>query len=126
MRVVALVIVSDKNAPPTASIFSWEILINMLVFHSMITKNGGLDPPMVNVPETPCWHSLALLLGLLYPSNSTKECQSIGHNIYIYYLEAHESIIVAFHLEVFGYRSFIFSQRKAWCKVSRRDLDKIT
>jgi hypothetical protein len=98
----------------------------LLAFLSMITKNGGLDPPMVTIPKTPCWHSLALVLGLVYPSNSTKECQPIGHNVYRYYPQAHGSIVVAFHPEVFGYRSFIFSQRKAWCKVSSRDMDKIT
>jgi hypothetical protein len=81
---------------------------------------------MVTVLETPCWHSLALLLGLVYPSNNTKECQPIGHNVYRYYPQAHGSIVVAFHPEVFGYHSFIFSQRKAWCKVSSRDMDKIT
>jgi hypothetical protein len=81
----------------------------MLVFLSKITKNGGLDPPMITVPETPCWHYLALLLGLVYPSNSTKECEPIGHNIYRFYPQAHGSIIVAFHPEVFEYRLFIFS-----------------
>ena len=60
-------------------------------------------------------HSLASLLELGYPSNNTKECQLIGHNVYRGYSQVHESIVVAFHLEVLsGYRYLYFSHRKAW------------
>jgi hypothetical protein len=72
-----------------------------------------------------CWHSLASLLELVYPSNNTKECQPIGHNVYRGYPQVHGSIVVAFYPEVFGYHSFIFSQRHC-VKVSSRDMDKIT
>jgi hypothetical protein len=40
--------------------------------------------------------------------------------------QAHGYIVVEFHLEVFEYHSFIFSQRKVWCKVSSMDMVKIT
>jgi hypothetical protein len=67
-----------------------------------------------NSVRNACWHSLASLLELVYPSNGTKECQLIGHNVYRGYPQAHGSIVIAFHPEVFGYHSF------------SRDMDKIT
>ena len=42
------------------------------------------------------------------------------------YPQAHGAIIVAFHPEVFRVSLFIFSQRKARCKDSSIDINKIT
>jgi hypothetical protein len=72
------------------------------------------------------WHSLALLLELVYPSNSTKECQLIGHYVYRGYLQAHGSIVVAFHREVLlGYRYLYFSKGRHGSKSSSMDMSKI-
>jgi hypothetical protein len=80
------------------------------------SQKMGLKPIPGHGVRNACWHFLASLLELVHPSNGTKEYQPIGHNVYKGYPQAHRPIIVAFHLKVFGYRSFIFSQRKAWCK----------
>jgi hypothetical protein len=47
-------------------------------------------------------------------------------NDYRKYTQAHGSIVVAFHPELFRVSLFIFSQRKAWCKDSSMDMNKIT
>jgi hypothetical protein len=79
-----------------------------------------------NSVRNACWHSLALLLELVYPSNSTKECQLIGHDIYRGYLQVHESIVVAFHPKVLsGYRYLYLSKGRHGSKSSSMDMSKI-
>jgi hypothetical protein len=97
-----------------------------LAFLNTITNNGGFTSTQGNSVRNACWHSQASLLELVYPSSNTKECQSIGHNIYIGYPQAHESIVVAFHLEVLlGYRYLYFPERKHGSKISSMDMSKI-
>jgi hypothetical protein len=63
-----------------------------------------------------CWHFLAQSLGLMFPNNGTRNAVTIFLNTCRNTPQAYGYIIVAFYPEVFGYRSFIFSQRKAWYK----------
>jgi hypothetical protein len=89
-------------------------------------QEWGFRPTYGNGVRNICWHSLASLLELVYPSSNTQECQSIGHNIYRGYLQAHGSIVVAFHLEVLsGYRYLYFSIGKHGSKSSYMDMSKI-
>jgi hypothetical protein len=68
-----------------------------------------------NSVRNACWYSIASLLELVYPSSNTQECQSIGHNIYRGYPQAHGSVVVAFHSgSIIRVLLFIFSCRKAW------------
>ena len=55
-----------------------------------------------------------------------RNTNTIVLNDYTKYLQAHGSIVVAFHPEVFRVSLFIFSQRKVWCKESSMDMNKIT
>jgi hypothetical protein len=92
----------------------------------MITKNGGFKSILGNSVRNACWHSLASLLELVYPSSNTKECQPIGHNIYRGYPQAQESIIVAFHSEVLPeYHYFYFHIGRHGSKSSSMDMSKI-
>jgi hypothetical protein len=98
----------------------------LLAFLNMITKNGGFKSIPGNGVRNACWHSLASLLELVYPSSNTKECQPIGHNVYRDYPHAHGSIIVAFHPEVLlGYRYLYFSVGRHGNKSSSMDMSKI-
>ena len=79
-----------------------------------------------NDARNACWHSLASLLELGYPSNNTKECQLIGHNIYRGYPQAHESIFVAFHPEVLsGYLYLYFPIGRHGNMISSMSMRKI-
>jgi hypothetical protein len=49
-------------------------------------------------------------------SNDARNSLTIVLNDYRKYPQAHGSIVVVFHLEVFRVSLFIFSQRKAYCK----------
>ena len=85
-----------------------------------------LSPSSITMSRNVCWHSLASLLELVYPSNNTKECQQIGHNVCRGYLQVHGSIIVAFHLEVLsGYRYLYFLVGRHGNKISSMDMSKI-
>jgi hypothetical protein len=98
----------------------------VLAFLNMITKNGGFKSIPGNGVRNACWHSLALLLELVYPSNDTKECQPIGHNVYRGYPQAHGSIVVAFHPEVLSvYRYLYFPIGRLGSKSSSMDMRKI-
>ena len=55
-----------------------------------------------------------------------RNTNTIVLNDYRKYPQVHGSIVVAFHLEVFRVSLFIFSQRKARCKESNMDMNKIT
>jgi hypothetical protein len=92
----------------------------------MITKNGGFTSTQGNGVRNTRWDSLASLLELVYPRSNTKECQPKGHNVYRGYLQAHGSIVVAFHPEVLsGYRYLYFSIGRHGSKSSSMDMSKI-
>jgi hypothetical protein len=98
----------------------------LLAFLNTITKNEGFKSIPSNSVRNACWHFLALLLELVYPSNNTKECQPIGHNIYRGYPQVHGSIVVAFHLEVLpGYHYLYFPIGRHGSKSSSMDMSKI-
>jgi hypothetical protein len=98
----------------------------LLAFLNMITNNGGFTSTQGNGVRNACWHSLASLLELVYPSNNIKECQLIGHNVYRGYPQAHRSIIVAFHLEVLsGYCYLYFLVGRHGSKSSSMDMSKM-
>ena len=88
----------------------------LLAFLNAITKYGVFKFIPGNSSRNACWRFLALPLGFVFPSNGTRKAMTVFLNAYRNILQAHRYIVVAFHPEVFGYRSFIFSQRKAWCK----------
>ena len=73
-----------------------------------------------------CWHFLASSLGLVFPRNGTRNALTIFLNANRNIPQAYGYIVVAFLPEIFGYHSFIFSQRMALLKVSSRDMDDIT
>jgi hypothetical protein len=98
----------------------------LLAFLNTITKNGDFESIPGNDIKNACWHSLALLLELVYPSNNTKECQPIGHHVYRGYPQAHGSIVIAFHPEVLsGYRYLYFPIGRHGSKSSSMDMSKI-
>jgi hypothetical protein len=89
-------------------------------------QEWGFWPTHGNSVRNACWHSLASLLELVYPSSNTQECQPIGHNIYRGYSQAHRSIVVAFHPEVLlGYRYLYFPVGRHGIKSSSMDMSKI-
>jgi hypothetical protein len=97
-----------------------------LVFLNTVTKNGGLKSIPGNGVRNACWHSLASLLELVYPSSNTKQCQPIGHNVYRGYPQAHRSIVVTFLPEVLlGYRYLYFLVGRHGSKSSSMDMSKI-
>jgi hypothetical protein len=84
-----------------------------------------LSPSPGNSVRNTYWHSLASLLELVYPSNNTKECQLIGHNIYRCYPQALRSIIVTFHPEVLsGYRYLYFPKGRHGNMISSMNMSK--
>ena len=84
--------------------------------HQVASPNGLTPLPRQWSMGEPCWQFLASLLGFVFSNNGTRNALTIFLNAYKNILQAHGYIVVAFHLEVFGYCLFIFSQRKAWCK----------
>jgi hypothetical protein len=78
-----------------------------------------------NGTRNACWHFLALPLELVYPSDNTKECQLIGHNVYRCYPQMHGSIVVAFHPKVLsGYHYLYFPKGSLGNKSSDMDMSK--
>ena len=79
-----------------------------------------------NGARNACWYSLASLLELGYPSNDTKKCQLVGHNVYRGNPQAHGSIVVAFHPEVLsGYHYLYFPIGRHGNKISSMSMSKI-
>jgi hypothetical protein len=62
----------------------------------------------------------------MFPSNGTRNDLRIFLNAYKNIPQEHGYIVVAFHQEVFGYHSIIFSKGRHGVKVSNRDIDKVT
>ena len=74
----------------------------------------GNTPKPISIDD--CWRFLASPLGFVFPSSRTRNAVTIFLNTCRNIPQAHGYIVLAFHPEVFEYRSFIFSQSKIWCK----------
>jgi hypothetical protein len=88
----------------------------LLAFLNAITKCGGFKSIPDKCARNACWCFLASLLGFVFPSSGTRNVVTIFLNTCRNIPQTHGYIVIAFHLKVFAYRLFIFSQRKAWCK----------
>jgi len=99
-------------------LYSFQDLVAQEPLELTSSSTSGFDLPY----DPPCflvnnyWHFLASSLGIVFPSNDTGNALTIFLNTCRNIPQAHGYIIVAFHPVVFRYRSFIFSQRKAWYK----------
>ena len=82
---------------------------DMLAFLSVITKCGYFKSIPGNGVRNACWHFLTQSLELVFPSNDTKNAVTIFLYTCRNIPQAYGYIVVAFHPEVFRYRSFIFS-----------------
>ena len=91
-----------------------------ILFSSITGENKQSYPVTSAFPSNgarnACWHFLAQSLGLVFPRNGTRNAVTIFLNTCRNIPQAHGYIVVAFHPQVFWYRSFIFFPRKAWCK----------
>jgi archaellum biogenesis ATPase FlaH len=79
-----------------------------------------------NQVEAPCWRLLAQSLGMVLPSNGTKNAVMIFLNTCRKIPQAHRYIIIAFHPKVLGIVHLYFSKGRHGVKASIRDKVKLT